>query len=137
MLYTLKLYSSVCNYISVKLEKNKKTIYAHNRKIISIIEKITQWESWNTTLNSHQSKQSRSLRERLLCHEEKKQNEHIYKASQIVHHKWPRLMADLVSGLMIWIYSFILLKRKTEKSVCHKINKPRVKNRFPQTNSGW
>lgn len=68
--------------------------------------------------------------ERLLCHKERKWNKHTYKASQVVHHKWPKLKADLVSGLMTWVYSFILLKRKTEKSSVIRSISPEWKRGF-------
>lgn len=68
--------------------------------------------------------------ERLLCHKERKWNKHTYKASHVVHHKWPKLMADLVSGLMTWVYSFILFKRKTEKSSVIRSISPEWKTGF-------
>lgn len=39
-------------------------------------------------------------------------------------------MTDLVSGLMTWVYSFILLKRKTEKSSVIRSISPEWKTGF-------
>ena len=120
------------NYFWIKLEK-KNT--CSQQKLLIIVKINYTMKILEYSIVTRASKTA--VWKAFLHHKEKKQNEHIYKASQTVHHKQPRLVADLASGLMMWIYSFILLKRKTEKSVCHKINKSRVKNRFPQTNSGW
>lgn len=121
------------NYFWIKLEKK----YMLTTEIVDNCENKLYNENLGILPSAVTRASKAAVWKAFLHHKEKKQNEHIYKASQIVHHKWPRLVADLASGLMMWIYSFILLKRKTEKSVCHKINKSRVKNRFPQTNSGW
>lgn len=60
----------------------------------------------------------------------RKGKEHIYKASQIVHHKWPRLMADLLFWIDDTIYSFISLHRKTEKSSAIRSISPEWKTGF-------